>query len=207
MPKIDPDAAKKIDAEIAAAPDFARPVMEKLRGLILQASPALIEDWKWNNPCVATSTGLVCSYAAFKAHVSLHFFKGALIDSPETSLFEHHSKETTSRHIKFSDVSQIKAAPLKRLVKAAVKTEASGAQLPKRTKRDLVVPPELTAELGKRKNSKAHKFFDALPCSEQREFALWITSAKREDTRSRRLTKTIEMLSRGERKNDKYRNC
>ena len=207
MPKIDPDAAEKIDAAIAAAPDFAKPVMQQLREVILGASPDLVEDWKWRTSCVASPSGLICGYAAFKAHVSLHFFKGNLIDSPETKLFDPSSCDTTSRHIKFTDASQIKPAALKRLVKAAIKTEASGAKHPKKTKRDLTVPDELTAELKKKKNTKAHKFFDSLPYSAQKEFVVWITGAKREETKTRRLAQTIEMLSRGERKNEKYRNC
>ena len=163
MPKIDPDAAEKIDAAIAAAPDFAEPVMQQLREAILGASPDLVEDWKWRTPCVASPSGLICGYAAFKAHVSLHLFKGNLIDSPNTRVFDPPCGDTTSRHIKFTDAKKIKPATLERLVKAAIKTEASGARHPKKT--------------------------------------------KREETKARRLDQTIEMLSRGERKNEKYRNC
>jgi len=81
------EAQLKVDAYLAKMPAFARAICTKLRHIILQADPAIRENWKWSAP-VYERNGLVCSYAAFKQHVRFSFFQGAYLADPAQLLTE-----------------------------------------------------------------------------------------------------------------------
>jgi uncharacterized protein YdeI (YjbR/CyaY-like superfamily) len=94
------------------------------------------------------------------------------------------------------------------LIHQAVELNEKGIKVPKAPaaqKKDLAVPKELITALGK--NKKAKSVFDAFPPSQKREYIEWITEAKTEPTRNKRLATTVEWLSEGKRRNWKYENC
>ena len=82
--------------------------------------------------------------------------------------------------------------------KAAAKPTRSGRPVPD-------VPEDFAAALAKARRAKSH--FDGFPPSQKREYIEWITDAKREDTRSRRIAQAVEWLAEGKRRNWKYENC
>jgi hypothetical protein len=77
-----PSPAQLINGKIASLGDWRGQTLARLRDLIHEADPDIIEEWKWGT-AVWTHDGLVCSVGAFKDHVKLSFFKGAALDDPE----------------------------------------------------------------------------------------------------------------------------
>ncbi len=201
MAKQDP----RIDAYIEKAAPFAQPILRHLRGLVHQASPKVEETIKWGMPHFEYK-GLLCGMAAFKAHCTLGFWKGALIlpadDKGERAGMGHFGKITD-----LSDLPSEKI--LVGYIKKAVALNEAGTKVPERAnpspKPPLAVPPDLAD--GLRGNVKARKHFEALSPSQRKEYIVWITEAKRAETREKRLATTLEWLAEGKSRNWKYENC
>ncbi len=200
-----PEASAKIDTYIAALPAPWDEVCTRLRAIVHRAAPDLEEDWKWGCPCFAGES-LVCGFAAFKKHLTVDFFRGAFIDDPD-GVFNHGLDNAKSRGVKLLEGDSIPEASLVALVRQAARLDAEGVepQGKKRVKPPVAVPAEFEEAFGLKKNAKARAFFDSLPPSAQREYCEWIASAKREETRKRRLAKALDQLARGERMHEKYR--
>ena len=100
-----------------------------------------------------------------------------------------------------------KDAVLKKLIKQAMKLNDDDVKVtkPKQEKKELVVPDVLLEAL--EKNNKAAETFDKFPPSCKREYVEWITEAKTDATRDKRLATTLEWLTEGKRRNWKYENC
>jgi uncharacterized protein YdeI (YjbR/CyaY-like superfamily) len=198
------DAAMSSTAAIKAyiddAPAFARPICRKLRSVVRKADDRLVEEIKWGAPAYVHE-GIVCSIAAFKKHVALWLHKGALLDDPK-KLLQPGKKAQTMKVLHFESTKDIDEAAITRFVRAAVELNVRGVEAPK-TRRPVEVPPALAAAL--RKKARARKTFEALAPSHRREYAEWIAEAKRPDTVTRRIAKTIELLEAGKTKNDAYR--
>jgi len=96
--------------------------MAELRRLILEADPAISEDWKWNTPVWARD-GLVCAVAAFKSHVKLNFFKGASLNDPD-GLFNAGLDAKAMRSIDFHHGDRVDAPGVIGLVRAAIALNA-----------------------------------------------------------------------------------
>jgi hypothetical protein len=192
-----------MDAYIAKAPEYARPICEKLRAMVRKAAPELTEAIKWGSP-TWVGKGLVCGMAAFKAHVSFHFFKGAHVEDPE-GVFQGGEDNAAMRSLKFTSVKDIAVKPLERLVRAAAKLDASpGVKAAPRAKRpELPMPADFAAAI--KKEPKASAYWKTLPPSCRREYIEWIVTAKREETRTRRLSSAVDMLHAGRRRNEEYR--
>ncbi|MEN8149968.1 MAG: YdeI/OmpD-associated family protein [Planctomycetota bacterium] len=199
MPKIREDAPERIDAYIAKAADFARPICERLRELIHAADPKIVEDWKWGPNF--HREGMVCGIGAFKRHVSLHFFKGSLMKDAK-GLFRDAADDKGSRSLKFASVGEIPATAVKAYVKEAVKLNISGAKVAVKKP-----PARMPADLSKALKAAptAAKYFEGLAPGYRREYIEWVTSAKRDATREKRIAATVERCAKGETLNEKYR--
>lgn len=189
MPQLDP----RVDAYIDTAPEYAKPILVKLRKAILSADANLAEQIKWGAPTFDRD-GMVCSFNAFKQHVAVWFYKGALLADPDEVLIP--GKTVAMRAIHYKDAKEVQPKPLKALVAQAVKLNLEGVKAPKKSK-TVKVPRELGAALDE--NARARKAFDALPPSHQREYVEWVSEAKRSETKERRLAETVARLSRGQR--------
>ena len=201
MPNKDP----RIDAYIEKSADFAKPIMTHLRKLIHKASPKITENIKWSMPAFEYK-GLVCGFAAFKQHCTFGFWKESLLKkgefSTEKTAMGSFGRITSKKDLPPDDV-------IIKLVQQAVELNEKGIKVEKKkpsaAKKELVVPEYLTAAL--KKNKAAQKTFEAFPYSCKKEYVEWITEAKTEPTREKRLATTIEWLSEGKRRNWKYENC
>lgn len=195
--------AASVEAYIASASEFARPICTKLREIVHKAAPKLEEGIKWGSPNYK-GNGLVCSIGAFKEHVTLYFFRGAELENV-AGLLQYGEGNATSRSVKFASLGEVKAKPLTALVKQAAELDAKGkVPAKKKAKRpELPVPPALSAAL--KKNARARKTFEGLPPSCRREYCEWIGTAKQEETVQRRLEKAMVMLAEGRRMNEEYR--
>jgi hypothetical protein len=117
-------ASQHITHQIAELGDWRGTLLARLRKLILEAEPNITEEWKWDT-AVWAHNGLVCSAGAFKDHMKLNFFKGALLKDPR-SLFNAGLDGKTSRAIDFSEGDPIDEAALNDLIRAAVAHNSSG---------------------------------------------------------------------------------
>ena len=200
MPEKDP----RIDAYIDRSADFARPVLTHLRKLIHKASPKVSETIKWSMPAFEYK-GLVCSFAAFKQHCTFGFWKQSLMEkdafAAEKTAMGSFGRIASKKDLPPDDV-------IIKLVRQAVELNENGVKVEKKkpaAKKELVIPDYLTAAL--KKNKAAQKTFEGFPYSCKKEYVEWITEAKTEPTREKRLATTIEWLSEGKRRNWKYENC
>ncbi|MCA9305886.1 MAG: YdeI/OmpD-associated family protein [Phycisphaerales bacterium] len=190
------------DAYIAAAPEFAQPILTKLRALMHKACPGVTESIKWNVPWFE-HRGLLMGMASFKNHASFGFWRSKEMDDPH-GLFEGERGGSMCT-IKFSSVKDMPAdrVLIAYFKQAARLNETSKPPAPKkRSKSDLKVPASITNALKASKKAKAT--WDAFPYSHQLEYIIWINDAKKEETRERRLKQMIEMLEAGKSRNWKY---
>jgi hypothetical protein len=110
-------ASDNIDKHIAELGDWRGVMMARLRKTIGAADARLSEDWKWNTPVWAYQ-GNVCALAAFKDHVKINFFKGALVEDPH-GLFNAGLDAKASRSIDLAEGQQLDDPALQNLVRAA----------------------------------------------------------------------------------------
>jgi len=194
----------RVDAYIAEAPPYARPILERLRATVHEACPGVEEALKWSAPSFQYAGGILCGMAAFKHHVSFGFWKHALV------MGEGIPREGMGSFGKMTSLADLPPKQeLVALVRKAMTLNEQGvkpAATRKTAPRPPPVPPaDLAAALAANKAAKAT--FDGFPPSQQREYVEWLTEAKREDTRSRRLAQAIEWLAEGKPRNWKYMNC
>jgi hypothetical protein len=110
--------SKKIDARIREMGDWRGKTLARLRKLIKEADPKVVEEWKWNVP-VWSRDGIVCTGETYKSHVKLTFAKGARVKDPE-GLFNSSLDGNTRRAIDFREGDEVDADAFKKLIKAAV---------------------------------------------------------------------------------------
>ena len=200
MPKTDP----RIDAYIAKSAEFAKPILEKLRATVHEACPGCEETLKWSMPHFLYEGKILAGMAAFKAHATFGLWNGTEVMGRERS-------GEAMGHL--GRITSVKELPAKKVmvgwIREAMAQRDSGVKptpkVKKAPKPAVEVPDDLVAAL--RKNAAARKTFEAFSPSHRREYVEWITEAKREETRAKRLAQTIEWLAEGKHRNWKYENC
>ncbi len=191
----------RVDAYIAKSPEFAKPILSRVREMVHSACPAVEERIKWSSPFFDYNGQMMCGMAAFKEHCSLIFWKASLIKGVPpngdksrgsfgriTSVKELPSKEAFTGMIKAAMALNDAGVTVKRS-KAGVKPEAE-------------VPKELATAL--RRNKKAASVFVNFSRGQRREYCEWISEAKREETKEKRVTQAIEWIGEGKSRNWKY---
>jgi hypothetical protein len=118
-------ASQLIDARIQELGDWRGKLLRRLRALIKEADPEVIEEWKWNVP-VWSHDGLICTGEAYKNVVKMTFAKGAALQDP-AGLFNSSLQGNTRRAIDFREDDVIDEKSLKSLIRAAVTLNQSGA--------------------------------------------------------------------------------
>ena len=199
---------ERVDAYIANAAEFARPILIHLRGLMHTSCPEVEETWKWSFPNFMYKGSMMCNMAAFKEHVVFGFWKASLLEDVD-NILSVTERQGMGHLGKLTSVKDLpKDAVLNKYIKAAMKLNEQGIKLPPRIKatekekKELVVPEYLTAELGK--NKKAQIAFDAFSYSHKKEYIEWFEEAKTEVTRSKRIAQAIEWMTEGKSRNWKY---
>jgi hypothetical protein len=116
-------ASRLIDARIQELGDWRGEMLSRLRGLIKQADPKVIEEWKWGIP-VWSHDGLICTGETYKKVVKMTFAKGASLDDA-SSLFNSSLEGRVRRAIDFREGEKINEKALKSLIRAAVALNTS----------------------------------------------------------------------------------
>lgn len=194
--------SEKVDAYIEKAAPFAQPILRKLREAFHKAEPRIEEKMKWSVPHFDYK-GAVAGMAAFKAHVRFGFWKSGLMKDPAGILNSEEGGMAGFRMESEKDLPPQRV--LIQYVKEAVALNEAGVKAKRpaaRKKPPPKTPDVLMAAL--KKNKAALKAFEAFPPSHKREYIEWITEAKQEATRERRLKQAIEWMAEGKPRNWKY---
>ncbi len=198
---------KRVDAYIEKAQPFAKPILIHLRKLIHQGNPDVVETVKWGMPSFDYK-GSFCSMASFKQHAVFGFWKGKLLKDPKNYLQERSAQGGDAMG-NLGRITSVKDLPPDNViidfVRQARKLNDEGVKLPARSvkpKTELVIPDYFLNAL--KKNKKALSTFENFSYSNKKEYVLWVTEAKTEDTRKSRLETAVEWMSEGKIRNWKY---
>jgi uncharacterized protein YdeI (YjbR/CyaY-like superfamily) len=197
----------RVDAYIGKQQDFARPILSHLREVVHAACPSVEETIKWGSPFFMYGNAPLCQMAAFKEHAAFGFWKASLIQG-----LAPNANNGGAAAGNFGRLATLKDVPAKKqltsFIKAAMKLNEEGAVVPRPRKAPRPVP-EVPEELVRAlaKNKKARVTFEGFPPSHRREYVEWISEAKREETRAKRVAQTVEWLAEGKSRNWKYQDC
>ena len=184
----------RVDAYIAKAAPFAQPVLTHVRALVHRVLPEAEEGIKWGMPAFMVGGKNVAGMAAFKAHCAVMIHGEGM---------GGYGKVTALSDLPADDVLETA------LNEAAQRVAVSGSAAKPRAKAppkpEIPVPQDFAAALREAPEAKA--FFDGLPPGQRREYLDWITGAKQDATRAKRLATALEWLAEGKRRNWKYEKC
>lgn len=223
----------RVDAYIAKSAEFARPILSYLREIVHEGCPQATETLKWSSPSFEYK-GLLCGMAAFKQHCTFGFWKhtlvvgdDALTEKPKARKAATATKSGDARAAGKSSAGESKAdeamgqfgritsladLPPKKVllayVRKAAKLNDEGVKVPRPKRapsKPLPVPADLAAAL--KKNKAAAKHFEAFSPSKRKDYIEWLTEAKTDETRQRRLATAVEWIAEGKGRNWKYERC
>ncbi len=206
----------KVDAYINRAKPFAQPILEHLRELVHKACPQVEETIKWSRPFFEYKGVILGNMSAFNAHCSFGFWGeeiGAVLR--EAKAVQDGAMGTLGK------ITTVKDLPADKQMLAWLKqskgfidrgeyTSPIAARVVKKREakeepKPVLESPELLAAL--KKNKKAAGTFAAFSPSCKKEYVEWITDAKREETRDKRIAQAVEWIAEGKQRNWKYQNC
>ena len=192
----------RVDAYIEKAKDFAKPILNHLRSLVHESCPDVTETMKWSFPHFDYK-GMMCSMASFKEHCAFSFWKQSLLEQSSAFPAEKTAMGSFGAHNGRPDTADDRT--MKKLIVDAARLNDEGIKVSRpvsKEKKELVVPEILTAAL--KTNALAAETFNNFPYSKKKEYVEWITEAKTDATRDKRLGTTIEWLAEGKARNWKY---
>ncbi len=193
----------RVDAYIARAQPFARPLLSHVRDRAHALLPNAEETLKWSSPAFTLGGKILLMMAAFKAHAALNFWRGQEIGdgSPKAGAMGQFGKLTSIADLpadKAFDALIHEGADLARTAPTPRKTKHAPKPAPE-------LHPEFVAALAK--NAKAQATLDGFPPSAQRDYFEWISEAKQDATRAKRIATAVEWLGEGKRRHWRYQNC
>jgi uncharacterized protein YdeI (YjbR/CyaY-like superfamily) len=192
----------RIDAYIAKAAPFARPILEHVRERVHAAAPEAEETMKWSSPAFTVDGKILLMMAAFKAHAALNLWRGQEIgDNQKSGAMGQFGKLTSEADLPTNgelDAMIREAAALAKTAPAPRKVKHEPKPVSK-------MHPEFAAAL--KASPKAQEVLDGFPPSAQRDYLDWIADAKQDATRTKRIIDAVQWLSEGKRRHWKYENC
>ena len=199
MAKKDP----RVDAYIEKSAPFAQPILRHLRKLVHKTCPSVKETMKWSFPHFDYE-GMFCGMAAFKQHCSFGFWKAALMQDADKLLDKQN--EAMGHLGKITSLKEL--PPDKKIVTyilEAMKLNEEKIKVVKKKKpspKKIESPGYFMDALCANKQALAH--FERFSNSDKKEYVEWITEAKREETRSKRLAEAVEWIAEGKKRYWKY---
>lgn len=197
--KHNPDASGLIDQGISEMEPFAQKLCKKLRQLILSADSEMVEDWKWGPNYYLN--GMVCGFWGFKNHVTFTFFQGSLLKDKKKVLLQNPGN-VHNRHLKFTDVKQIDEDVILEYLFEAIDNNKKGIKITEAKDKTVEIPVDVKNIF---KTAKVLTYFESLAYTHRKEYVMWISDAKKEETRIKRINQAIEKLASKEMMHDKYK--
>lgn len=142
------EASKKIDARIASLGDWRGEVLSRVRALLREVDPEIVEEWKWMGTPVFSRDGIVCTGESYKTHVKLTFAKGASLSDPK-KLFNASLDGNVRRAIDVFEGQALDEPALKQLVRDAIALNVAG-----KSKKAAAKKPASTKAAAKKPASK-----------------------------------------------------
>ena len=200
MPKRDP----KIDAYIEKAQPFAQPILNYIRDTVHEFCPDAGEAMKWSFPHFIYNGKNLCSMASFKQHCAFGFWLESEMKTMK-ELTKDREKISMFTLGKITKVEDLPAKPqLKNCILEAMELTDMGVTIKKASPNstEVEVPDYFSEAL--HHNSKAKDNFEKASPSFRKEYVMWITEAKTEATRNKRMADAIEWISEGKGRHWKY---
>jgi len=168
---------------------------EKLRTIILDCG--LTEELKWGCPCYTFQNTNIVLIHGFKEYCALLFFKGALLNDPNSILIQQTENVQSARQVRFTNVREIVKMDkvLKAYVYEAIEVEKAGLKVKLKKTPDFKIPEEFQKQLDKKPALK--KAFDALTPGRQRAYIFYFAQAKQSKTREARVEKSMKQILNG----------
>jgi len=193
--------AKSVDDYIANAEHWPGELAQ-LRDVV--RATALSEEIKWGGPCYTYKGKNVVGIGGFKSYFGLWFHQGVMLrDDTNVLINAQEGKTKALRQWRMTSAKDIKPAVIKRYIKEAMDLVDQGREITASRGKPIDVPPELQQGLRRTKGASAD--FRKLRPGLQREYAEYVSAAKRDDTKKRRVAKVVPMIQAGVGLNDKYR--
>ena len=126
--------SRLIDARIKELNDWRGEMLARVRALIKQADPQVVEEWKWRGVPVWSHDGIICTGETYKNIVKMTFAKGASLEDP-SGLFNSSLEGNTRRAIDFHEGDKINEKALKSLIRTAVELNTAGRARPGRSQK------------------------------------------------------------------------
>ncbi len=186
-----------VDRYIEQAADFAKPVLLSLREIVHATCPEACETMKWNMPFFLYRERPLCHIAAFKQHCAFGIWNAALLEDNGTVLTTGAKKAMGQ----FGRIQSMTDLPPKKQLREIIQQAMRLNEGPTPQKRkvravtDVPALPEILQKVFAKQKVAAARY-EALRPSHKREYIAWIVDAKKEETRDRRVAKTIERLLR-----------
>jgi uncharacterized protein YdeI (YjbR/CyaY-like superfamily) len=186
----------RVDVYIAKARPFARPILRRLRTLVHRGCPEVIEEIKWGAPHF-NYRGMFCGMATFKEHCVFGFWNRALKIERDSGAAGQFGRIESVADLPPDGVIVGYVREAKRLADDGVRLAPI-----RKAKKPLPVPASLTAALKKKSGALAK--FEAFSPSQKRDYSEWITEAKTDATRDRRIATAVGWIAEGKSRNWKY---
>lgn len=193
----------RIDAYIARQAEFARPILDELRRRVHAACPAAEEAIKWGAPAFAYHGKLLGVMAGFKQHAAFNLWHGKQVVGADAAAQEGMGQ--------YGRITALKDLPGKRETTAHIRAAmalidaGTTARTPGKPKPPPMLPDDLAQAMAA--NPAARATWDGFTPGKRRDYADWITEAKRDDTRARRVAQSVEWLAEGKTRHWKYQDC
>lgn len=197
----------RIDAYIAKSADFARPILTHIREVVHATCPDVEETIKWSMPHFDYKGAMMCSMASFKGHCTFGFWKGSLV-------LDGNVESDEKAMGQFGRITSVDDLPSKKVlagyIRKAMKLNDEGVPSPTRSKaateaRSIDLPEDFASAL--QENAAAYETFEKFTPGRRKEYIEWITTAKTDETRQRRMETALEWIAEGKSKNWKYEKC
>lgn len=194
----------RIDAYIENAQPFAKTILTYLRKIIHETCPDVEEGWKWSFPHFMYKGKILCAFTAFKQHCGFGFW----LEKEMKTITELTKDAERTGMFTLGKIRSIEDLPSKVLLKTAIQEAMEltdmGVTLKKAAaeKKETEIPAYFSEALNE--NVEAKKVFENASPSFRKEYIMWITDAKTESTRNKRIEQALEWLSEGKGRNWKY---
>ena len=196
---------KRIDNYIDNAQEFAKPVLRHVRSTVHKACTEVEEAIKWGSPHFMYEGKILCAMASFKAHCAFFFRLGSVMEDPKKIMTPTGSGAGMGHFGKITSLSDLPSEKiLIQYIREAMRLTREGVKktTAKPATASLKVPDSFMQAL--KKNKEALENFQKFSPSHKREYIQWITEAKTDPTRERRIATAVEWISAGKGKNRKY---
>jgi uncharacterized protein YdeI (YjbR/CyaY-like superfamily) len=196
----------KVDKYVAESMDFAKPIMEHWRQLVHDTCPEVVEAIKWSLPHFDYRGDFMCVMAAYKSHCSFTFLKSGMMT--DVRLQENKSLKPIQRFL--GKITRLEDLPPDEefigFLKEAMQLNEQGMKFSRPKKEgpspSLEVPDYFQEQLDA--NPAAKAVFESKSPNFRKEYLVWITDAKTDATREKRMDQAIEWIAEGKGRNWKY---